>query len=95
MSYIEIMCFVNWRFRSFVQYMSFNSIRVIYYSVLTVVCVVTYVFLYMFLIHVKGMKTKKNNDKINEKKKNMKRIIKSDPPPPLPRKKNELKKSSQ
>ena len=40
-----------------------------------------HMFLYMCLLHVKGMKTKKNNDKINKKKKNMKRIIKSDPPP--------------
>ena len=61
----------------------------IFIYVLTVVYDVTYV-LYMCLIHVKGMKTKKNNDKINKKKKNMKRIIKSDPPHP----KNKNKKKN-
>ena len=27
MSYIEKMCFVNWRFRSFVQYMFFDCLQ--------------------------------------------------------------------
>ena len=53
-----------------------------YISEFTVVCVVTDV-LYMCLIHVKGEK-----NTINMKKKDMKRIIKSDPcPTPLPPKK--------
>ena len=45
-----------------------------------------HMFLYMCLIHVKGMKTKKNNDKINKKKKKHEENYIINPPPP-PRKK--------
>ena len=45
-------------------------------------------FLYMCLIHVKGIKTKKNNDKMNKKKKKHEENFKSRTPPPS---KNKIK----
>ena len=48
-----------------------------------------HMFLYMCLLHVKGMKTKKNNDKINKKKKKHEENYKIRPP--HPKNKNKIK----